>query len=137
MTMILCRQTETILKNEKKEENRIIIGINNVDAGVRQRETIERLKAETATYNRISVLMGDFVFIYTVDPETCSYLEYSCASEYAELGIPTEGEDFFLDSIRESVDRVHEDDLEFFLKEFTRENVLDKTKSFGTRLVWF
>ena len=113
----------------EKEDNRIIIGINNVDAGVRQRETIERLKAETATYNRISVLMGDFVFIYTVDPETCRYLEYSCASEYAELGIPTEGEDFFRDSIRESIDRIHEDDLEFFLKEFTKENVMDKTKN--------
>ena len=112
----------------ENDPSRIIIGISNIDAGVRQRETIERLKAETATYNRVSVLMGDFVFIYTVDPETSRYLEYSIASEYAELGIPKEGEDFFRDSIRESVGRIHEDDLDYFLKEFTKENILEKTK---------
>ena len=112
----------------ENDENRIIIGINNVDAGVRQRETIERLKAETATFNRVSVLMGDFVFIYTVDPETSRYLEYSCASEYAGLGVPTEGEDFFLDSIRESSGRVYEEDLDYFMKEFSREKILKKTK---------
>jgi hypothetical protein len=112
----------------ENDPSRIIIGISNIDAGVRQRETIERLKAETATYSRVSVLMGDFVFIYTVDPETSRYLEYSVASEYAELGIPKEGEDFFRDSIRESMPRIHEDDLEYFLKEFTKENILEKTK---------
>ena len=108
--------------------NKIIIGVSNVDAGVRQRETIDRLKTETATYSRISALMGDFLFIYTVDPETCRYVEYSVVSEYSGLGIPKEGDDFFRDSIRESKSRVYADDLEIFLKEFTRENVLGITK---------
>ena len=92
------------------------------------RETIDRLKTETATYSRISALMGDFLFIYTVDPVTCRYVEYSVVSEYSGLGIPKEGDDFFRDSIREGKSRVYADDLEIFLKEFTRENVLGITK---------
>ena len=52
------------------DDRHIIIGVNNVDAQMRQRETIERLREEQTTYARISALMGDFIAIYTVDPET-------------------------------------------------------------------
>ena len=55
-------------------------------------------------------------------------MEYSVVSEYSGLGIPKEGDDFFRDSIREGKSRVYADDLEIFLKEFTRENVLGITK---------
>ena len=110
------------------DDSKIIIGISNVDASVRQRETIERLKAEGVTYNRISALMGDFIAIYTVDPETGHYVEYSAANDYAALGAPKEGEDFFRDSKREIVGRIFEEDLEDFLQEFDRDRIMETTK---------
>ena len=107
--------------------NHIIIGVNNVDASVRQRETIKRLKEETATYNRISALMGDFIVIYTVNPETCAYSEYSSKRVFSELGTPKQGSDFFEDSRQEVDGKIFKDDVEYFLREFTKENVLEKT----------
>ena len=111
------------------EGNEIIIGVNNVDAQMRERETLERLKEETATYSRISVLMGDFIAIYTIDPETGAYMEYSASHEYSELGTSKAGLDFFRDSYNESVDKIHPEDYDNFFKEFTMENVIAKTQN--------
>ena len=111
------------------EGNEIIIGVNNVDAQMRERETLERLKEETATYSRISALMGDFIAIYTVDPETGAYMEYSASHEYSELGTSKAGLDFFRDSYDESMDKIHPEDYDNFIKEFTMENVIAKTQN--------
>ncbi|MBO5550840.1 MAG: EAL domain-containing protein, partial [Lachnospiraceae bacterium] len=56
-----------------QDDSHIIIGVNNVDSQMRAQETIERLKEEQTTYSRISVLMGNFLAIYTVDPESGNY----------------------------------------------------------------
>ena len=109
----------------------IIIGINNVDAQMRQKEDIERLETENATYARISALMGDFIAIYTVDPETNNYMEYSASNEYSELGASRAGLDFFADSVRDSKDIIHPEDLEMFKYEFTKEKVLEKIENEG------
>ncbi len=109
--------------------NQIIIGVNNVDAQMRQQETIERLKEEATTYSRISVLMGGFIAIYTVDPGTGGYMQYSAQKEYADLGTSKLGMDFFADSHKEITAVVHPDDLEHVMSELTMENVLKKTKN--------
>ncbi len=109
--------------------NQIIISVNNVDAQMRQQETIERLKEEATTYSRISVLMGDFIAIYTVDPGTGGYMQYSAQKEYADLGTSKLGMDFFADSHKEITAVVHPDDLEHVMSELTMENVLKKTKN--------
>ena len=57
-----------------KDSSHIIIGVNNVDAQMRQEEMLERLREESITYSRISALMGDFIAIYTVDPDSGSYM---------------------------------------------------------------
>ena len=109
--------------------DQIIIGVNNVDAQMRERETLERLKEEQATYSRISVLMGDFIAIYTVDPETGAYMQYSSSKEYSDMGTSKAGTDFFKDSYEESRDHIHPDDYDQFAEQFTKENILAKTET--------
>ena len=110
------------------EANQIIIGVNNVDAQMRERETLERLKEEKATYSRISVLMGDFIAIYTVDPETGAYMEYSSSQEYSEQGLDKIGTDFFAEAIENGKGRIHPDDYDQLMKSLTMENVLAMTQ---------
>ncbi len=111
-----------------KKRDQIIIAVNDVDAQMRAQEALERLREETTTYNRISVLMGDVIAIYTVDPDTGGYMEYSSSSEYSDLGVSKLGMDFFEDSRKQVQGRIHPDDLEDFMRVFTRENILEKTK---------
>lgn len=106
------------------EGNQIIIGVNSVDAQMRERATLQRLEEEKATFSRISVLMGDFIAIYSVDPETGAYMEYSSSDEYSEQGISKAGADFFADSRRNSKGLIHPDDFEELMKVLTMENIL-------------
>ncbi|MCR5410493.1 MAG: EAL domain-containing protein [Lachnospiraceae bacterium] len=110
-----------------EDDNNIIIAVYNIDAQKRQEETLERLQEETTTYSRISVLMGSFLAIYTVDPKSGNYMEYSSSGEYAEMGTPRAGIDFFEDSRAEIVKGIVPEDLDHFLDHFTREKVLETT----------
>lgn len=111
--------------------NHVVMAVNNVDAQMRQQELIDRLREETSTYSRISALMGNFIGIYTVDPETGSYMQYSATDEYADLGTSKVGLDFFGDSRNEIEGLIAPEDYYYFMAEFTKENILAKTKKGG------
>ena len=108
-------------------DKHIIIGVNNVDTQMRAQETIERLKEEQTTYQRISALMGNFIAIYTVDPETGNYMEYSSSGEYSKLGTSKVGLDFYSDSLAQVREVIHPDDLGHFMSEFSKEKILERT----------
>ncbi len=105
------------------DDRHIIIGVSNVDAQTRQQEALEKLREEQTVYSRIFALMGEFLAIYTVDPETGAYMQYSSAAGYSDLNTSKAGTDFFGDSARESEGILHPDDVAYFAKEFTMENV--------------
>ena len=109
-------------------ENRIIIGVNNVDAQMREQETLAKLQEEKATYSKIAALMGDLIAIYTVDPDDGTYMMYASSHEFSELGTTRAGLDFFADSNQEILKHIHPDDYEMFIKNFTKENVLKQTE---------
>ncbi|MCR4655964.1 MAG: EAL domain-containing protein [Lachnospiraceae bacterium] len=113
------------------DDRHIIIGVNNVDAQMKQQETIERLKEEQITYSRISALMGDFIAIYTVDPETGHYMQYSASREFLALGTSKAGTDFFKDSYKDIRTAIYPDDLEHFMSEFSKERILERIKDSG------
>ena len=114
------------------DDKHIIIGVNNVDAQMRQQETIERLKEETITYSRISALMGDFLAIYTVDPVSGYYMQYSALKEFADMPTTSRaGVDFFEDSLKDIKGVIHPDDLGHFLSVFSREKILDRVENGG------
>ncbi len=108
-----------------EEADQIIIGISNVNNTMKQQEAIETLREESATFSRISVLLGDFIAIYTVDPVTGVYMEYSASSDYAALDTPKAGTDFFGDSIREVVTRICEEDMEHFMFSFSKSKMIE------------
>ena len=114
-----------------KDPKYIIIGVSNIDAQIRAQETLERLQEEKITYARITALSGDIICIYTVDPETEVYTQYSNRGGYEELEQARSGESFFETARNESSRMVIPEDLEYFRKNFTRENVMKDIRENG------
>lgn len=106
------------------DREHIIVGISNVDAYMRAKEAMARLEAEKITYARINALSQGFICIYTVDPETGRYAEYSATTEYEGLDLDKEGDDFWSQAHKESVKHVYPDDVEKFQTNLTRDKVM-------------
>ncbi len=113
------------------DRSRLIVGVSNVDAQMREEEAMARILTEKTVYSRISALTRGFICIYTIDPETGRYVEYRANSEYAGLGIPVEGEDFWAQSVIESARVIYPEDLEKFQTLMTRENILRNLEKGG------
>ena len=108
----------------KNMGNHIIIGINNIDAQMKQREALERIKEERITYARMTALAGNYLAIYTVNPENDTYSEYNTATEYAELGIEKKGDRFFERAYENAAEAIFYEDLDMFRAALTKENIL-------------
>ena len=116
----------------QEDSSRIIIGISIIDAQMKQQEHYEELQKEHATLVRVMALSGDYLTLYTVNPETGYYVEYTCSDDFAKLGAPKEGTDFFGDS-RENVQKVlYPDDLSGFLNRFSKEKILQDIRERGS-----
>ena len=108
----------------ENDETHLIIGVSNVEAQVRQKQTLERMQRQQLAYTRITALAGDYLCIYTVNPETDYYTEYSAQSVYESLDLPKQGEDFFEGSLRRTLAYLHPQDRESVLAAWSKENVL-------------
>ncbi|MBQ7582982.1 MAG: EAL domain-containing protein [Lachnospiraceae bacterium] len=113
------------------DPDHIIVAVNNVDAQMRQQEILERIREESTVFERTSALVGNLIAMYTVNPETEGYIEYSASEQFEKLALAKEGESFFASS-REDIKRViHPEDLMPFLDRFTRENVMKDIEEKG------
>ncbi len=142
LTYRLMQDGEPVYMNMKvsrmnKKDHHIVIGISNVDAQMRYQEAAERAQEEQATFARVAALAGDFIVIYTVNPETEHYNQYSATREYETLGIPAEGEEFFATSRREAMQRIHPEDLDRFDSLFVKDNVLREIEQSGVFAVTY
>ena len=115
----------------RDDRSHIIIGVSNVDAQMREKETLARIQSEQITYNRINALMQNCICIYAVDPVTGHYIEYSAQKDYAGLGISKEGEDLFAQSKEESAKHLYPEDVAKFQSQFTRERILEEIEKNG------
>ena len=113
------------------DRDHIIIGVSNVDAQMRQKEEMDRLKAEQITYSRINALSRDYVCIYTVNPVTGHFVEYGATAGYSGLQIPKEGDDFYSVSRVQSARLVWPEDLEKFQTMLTQERIMDEIRKNG------
>lgn len=109
----------------------LVIGVSNVDEQMKHREAMERIKEARVTYNRISALSGDLLAIYTVDPVTDDYTEYSAAEDYAGLHLEKTGTDFFRRARDGSLHALFSEDVDLFASAFTRENVFQEIEADG------
>lgn len=105
--------------------NRVIIGVNNVQAQMEVQEAYERAKEEQMTIARISALSVDYICIYTVDPVTDHYVEYSTSKEYAGLGISKSGDHFFEDAYKNAEEVIDPDDVDRVRSLLIKEKILE------------
>lgn len=106
------------------DDEHIIIAVHNIDAQMRDKEAAERMKEERITYERIAALSGQYICIYTVDPETDHFVEYASTSSYKDLTLPKEGEHFFERTRVETAVIIYDDDRQMFMDAFSKENIL-------------
>ena len=115
----------------KGNDDHIIIGVNNIDGQKKDQEAFERVIEERKTYARITALSGNYICIYTIDPETDDYIEYSATKDYEGLGLDKTGKNFFEVARNESVRTLYLEDVNLFLSVMTKENVLSAIKKNG------
>ena len=113
------------------DSRHIVIGVVNVDAQRRAQEAIKKLEEERLAYSRLFALAGDYLCIYTVDPDTEDYIAYSTTTDYDRFGLAKSGSDFFDGARRDSPRAVHPSDVGMFNELFTRENVLGAIREGG------
>ena len=111
--------------------NRIILGISIIDAQMKQQKQIASIQREKDTLAKVMAITEDYLSLYSVDPETGYFIEYSATGEYEKLGIVKEGDDFFRLGAENGKRVVYPEDLPHFLKEFTMENILKVLKEEG------
>ena len=88
-------------------------------------ETIGRMDADHLTFSSVAqALAGDYFSIYVVDPDTEAFVEYSSSEEYKNLGIETQGANFFELSRRNIEALIYPEDRDRFMAVFSRERVL-------------
>ncbi|MBQ5533960.1 MAG: EAL domain-containing protein [Lachnospiraceae bacterium] len=104
--------------------NHIIIGVRNVDTQMKKEADRERLQREKVMYSRISALAGNYIAMYTVDPDTDHFIVCSATSDYEELGLAVDGEDFYGQSMKDMQHTIYREDLPRLEREFTKENVM-------------
>lgn len=111
--------------------NHLIIGISIVDAQMKQQEMMETIQREETAYARMMALSGDYLTLYTVDPDSGRYFEYSATNEYESLGLAKTGEKFFQQAIINGKQVVYADDMSLFLDNFTEENIYREIRENG------
>ena len=119
------------MKAVRVDEEHIVIGVNNVDAYMRHKEALERAREESMTYARITALSGEYIAIYTVDPVTEEYIEYSATKAYEDLGLDKTGKGFFDVTLDLAEDTVYPEDLPAFRMVCTKENIMRDIEQTG------
>ncbi len=117
--------------------NRIIIGISIVDSYMKEKQHYEELQKEKDTFTRIIALSDGFLSLFTVDPQTGSYVEYSSSEDFDSLGAAKEGDDFFAQALIDAETFFYEPDIQRFKESFTKENVLKEIHMQGSYTINF
>ena len=111
--------------------NYIIVGTRNVDDEMKARDAINLAKEQNIIYSRIGALMGELIYIYTVDLETSNYIRYSLSNITSDMDLPPEGDNFFDKVIERIPYGIYSEDVDSFLTAFSKEKILDKIHTQG------
>ena len=111
--------------------NRLILGVSIVDAYMKQLEEEKRLRQEKTSFGRIAALSPDYIVLYTVDPKTGHYTQYSPSSGFEDFELASQGEDFFADVVLDAPKAIAPEDMERHLRVLTRDNMLREIQDKG------
>jgi len=117
--------------NRMQRTNRIILGVSVVDSQMKQQVHMESVMREQAALAQMMAISEDYFILYSVDPNTDHYVEFTATPEFEQLGIAKEGTDFFRNSVENSKKLICPEDLDKFLQAFTKEKVLEAIRSNG------
>ena len=67
--------------------NRIILGISNIAAQMKQQEEEKKLRQEKISLGRIAALSPDYMVLYTVDLKTGKYMMYNPSNEFRQFSL--------------------------------------------------
>ena len=115
----------------KGEGNNVIFGLNNVDDQMKAREAYNLAMEEMLIYSRICALLGELVFIYTVDLKTMHFTKYNPSNIESGMGLPSEGEDFFGIVAKRIPYGIYKEDVDEVLTVLTLDNILTTIKQKG------
>lgn len=113
----------------------LIIGISIIDSQMKQQELINRIQKEESAYARVMALSGDYFSLYTIDPDTGQYFEFSTTEEYDSLGLAKSGDDFFRQTVIDVQTALLPEDQLMFMRDFSKEKVLNEINEKGSYLL--
>jgi len=113
------------------DDRYLIVGINNIDAQVKDRAAAQHAADERKSYLRLRALNGNLIVLYYVNLENDHYTEFGATKDYDELGVAKQGEDFFGEAYENSLRAIHPDDQELFHSLLTKENVTSTIEQDG------
>ena len=117
--------------NRMRGGNRLILGVSNIDAQMKQQDEEKKLRQERVSLGRIAALAGNYIALYIVDPVTEQFFKYSSSKEYAQLGLTEQGEAFFDQVITDGEKVLYPEDRERLLHILTKDNVLREIRQNG------
>lgn len=114
---------------EEKDGQRVIVGLNDIDAQYRQRQADQETARQKEIYDQITAsLAGQYDTLYYIDVDTGTYTEISSTDDYKKLNVPATGNDFFAESRRSIGKYVHPEDQEKVLALHYKDAMLNNLK---------
>ncbi|MBO7136791.1 MAG: bifunctional diguanylate cyclase/phosphodiesterase [Spirochaetaceae bacterium] len=77
-------------------------------------------------------LARDYSSLYYVNLETEEFIEYSSKVDEEELATERHGTNFFAQSRRDAITHIYEEDRDYFIRNFTKENITKAINENGT-----
>ncbi|MCR5294096.1 MAG: EAL domain-containing protein, partial [Lachnospiraceae bacterium] len=111
--------------------SRIILGVSNVDAQMKQQEEEKKLRQEAISLGRIASLSPNYIALYTVDPASGHYTQYNPSKELKRFGLAQQGEDFFADVITNAPGLIVPEDMGRYLRVLTKNNMMREIRENG------
>ena len=112
--------------------NRLILGVSVIESQMKQKEKFEELQRERETLVRVMALSDGYLSLFTVDPNTGHYVEYSSSEDFDSLGAKKGGDDFFGQAYIDTFTYCYEPDSERFREQVTLENVMHEIRQHGS-----
>ena len=115
-----------------KGGNRLILGVSIVDANMKEKKRFEQMQKERETLVRVMALSDGYLTMFTVDPKTGSFIEYSSSEDFDSLGAKKEGDDFFRQAYVDAFTHCYAEDRQRFQEQVTLENVMREIRLRGS-----
>lgn len=119
-----------LIRGLSDDDDYFILGVLNIDKQVREKQEAEKVDQERNILNQIAASLAEhYDTLYYIDSRTGYFFEFSANGVFKDLGIPSEGADFFSECRKNLRNMIHPDDKDRVIKLFYKETVLLNLRS--------